>query len=129
MTGDGGQLELWAAAQPHDADTPMVVAAKSSLAQLAAAERLPPERAVLAQLVLSLAAAIDGGARHGRASAVAMAAAQLRDTMLVLDPVPEDADASADANRLLAEFMGKLEAAATRAPASGEPVRLSVVSE
>lgn len=119
MTGaDDGQLELWAVSPAHERDTPMVQAAKVSLAQLDAAERLPPERAVLAQLVLSLASAIDGGARSGRASAVAMAAAQLRDTMLVLDPPPEDADAGADANRRLAEFMAKLEAAAN----AGDPM-------
>lgn len=114
MTGgpDDGQLELWAAAPVTERDTDMVKAAKATLAQLDSAERLPPERAVLAQLVLSLAAAIDGGARSGRASAVAMAAAQLRETMLVLDPPPEDSNAAADANRRLTEFMVKLEAAA-----------------
>ena len=109
---DGGQLELWTMAPAHESDTPMVAAVKTSLATLREADRLPPERAALGQLCLSLAMAIDGGARSGRASAVAMAAAQLRDTMLVLDPPPEDGDAAADAHRRLNEFMAKLEAAA-----------------
>lgn len=113
-TTDGGQLELWELAPQHANDTPMVRAVKTSLSTLAAADRLPPERAALGQLCLSLAMAIDGGARSGRASAVAMAAAQLRDTMLVLDPPPEDGDASADAARRLTEFMAALEHAAER---------------
>lgn len=112
MTDDGGQLELWEAPAAHDSDTPMVSAVKTSLAVLREADRLPPERSALAQLCLSLAQAIDGGARSGRASAVAMAAAQLRDTMLVLDPPPEDGDAAADATRRLTEFMATLERAA-----------------
>lgn len=106
------QLELWQLPEQRTGDSPMVAAVKTSLATLAAADRLPPERAALGQLCLSLAMAIDGGARSGRASAVAMAAAQLRDTMLVLDPPPEDGDAAADAHRRLGEFMAALEAAA-----------------
>lgn len=128
-TDDGGQLELWAAAAPHAQDTPMVLAAKASLAKLADVDRLPPERAVLAQLVLSLATAIDGGARSGRASAVAMAAAQLRETMLILDPPPEDANASADANRRLADFIAALEAAAPPGGGAGDVVRLAPVDQ
>lgn len=123
MADDQGQLELWTMA-PHDArDTPLVQATKATLSVLREHDRLPPERAALAQLCLSLAAAIDGGARSGRASAVAMAAAQLRDTMLVLDPPPEDGDASADAMRMLGEFMTKLEAAAE----AGQPPELRAV--
>lgn len=109
---DTDQLALWAMPDPAAGDTPMVRATKHTLATLRAADRLPPERSALAQLCLSLAQAIDGGARSGRASAVAMAAAQLRDTMLVLDPPPEDGDAQADAARRLEAFMDKLTEAA-----------------
>lgn len=124
MAEDQGQLELWALPERREQDTPLVAATKHTLEQLRAHDRLPPERAALAQLCLSLAAAIDGGARSGRASAVAMAAAQLRDTMLVLDPPPEDGDASQDAVRLLGEFMAKLEAAAE----AGQPPELRAVT-
>lgn len=117
------QLALWELPEQHTGDTPMVAACKATLAQLRAVDRLPPERAALAQLCLSLSAAIDGGARSGRASAVAMAAAQLRDTMLVLDPPPEDGDANQDAVRLLGEFMAKLDAAAE----AGQPPELRAV--
>jgi hypothetical protein len=110
-------------APAREGDTPLVLATKATLATLRDHDRLPPERAALAQLCLSLAAAIDGGARNGRASAVAMAAAQLRETMLVLDPPPEDSDAGAEAHRLLGEFMTKLDAAAE----AGQPPELRAV--
>jgi hypothetical protein len=67
---------------------------------------------VLTQLLLSLSEAIDGGRRSGRASAVAMAAKELRETLLMIDPPPEDGSASEDAARALREFMAKVEAAA-----------------
>lgn len=109
---DEAQPGLWSMAPPDDRDTPMVAACKATLDTLRAADRLPPERAALAQLCLSLSAAIDGGARSGRASAVAMAAAQLRDTMLVLDPPPDDSDATTESLRLMRDFMERLDAAA-----------------
>lgn len=123
MSADDGQLELWTMAPHDDRDTPLVKATKATLDKLREVDRLPPERAALAQLCLSLAAAIDGGARSGRASAVAMAAAQLRETMLVLDPPPEDSDGSADSMRLLGELMTRLEAAAE----AGQPPELRAV--
>ena len=112
MSDDAGQLALWQLPSRHDSDTPLVKATKATLAQLEAADRLPPERASLAQLCIALAESIDGGAQRGRASAVAMAAAQLRETMLVLDPPADDSDASGDSQRLLRELMVRLDAAA-----------------
>lgn len=87
---------------------PMVESARTTLAALRSSGRLETRHAVLVQLVLSLAGAIDRGVQSGRASAVAMAAKQLLETMLVLDPPPEDAGAP-DAGRALAEFMAALE--------------------
>lgn len=89
-------------------DTPMVKAARATLDALATAQVLEPRHAVLVQLVMSLAGAIDAGVRSGRASAVAMAAAQLRETMLVLDPPPEVG--ATDASAALAKFVADLEA-------------------
>lgn len=86
----------------------MLKAAHHSIDTLREAGRITGGNAVLASMVLSLADAIDKGARSGRASAVAMAAAQLRETMLVLDPPPEDG-ADVDALRMLREFMDKVE--------------------
>lgn len=106
------QPPLWELPEARTSDTPMVSAAHATLGHLDHLGKLPPERAVLSQLVLSLAQAIDGGARSGRASAVALAAAQLRETMLVLDPPPEDDAAGADATRRLDDFLAKLETAA-----------------
>lgn len=88
-------------------DGPMLKAAQATIAAL----NLTPAQSALGQLVLSLAMAIDSGARSGRASAVAMAAAQLRETMLVLDP-PADDDASRDAARMLDDFLAAAERAA-----------------
>lgn len=92
----------------------MVVAARATIAALQEAERIERRHTVLVQLVLSLAAAIDRGVYSGRASAVAMAAAQLRETVLILDPPPEDGDADLAARKALAEFMADIEAHANQ---------------
>ena len=94
----------------HHADSPMVRAAKSTLAELARTGAVGARHAVQVQLVIQLAQAIDAGTRSGRASAVAMAAAQLRETMLVLDP--PDELGSADMRDRLREFMATVERAA-----------------
>ena len=85
---------------------------RATLRALDHAELLEPRHAALSQLCLSLAQAIDGGARSGRASATAMAAAQLRETLLVLDPPPAEGNEGADALARLNEFMAQLQAAA-----------------
>ena len=73
--------------------TSMRVAVAETLRALHESRLLEPRHAGLAQLALELADAVSAGARNGRASATAMAAGQLRDTLLAL-PQPEDADAS-----------------------------------
>lgn len=109
------QLELPGVVPPAgDHDSAMVSAAKRSLAQLAATGQLTERHAVQVQLVVSLAGAIDAGTRAGRASAVAMAARELRETMLVLDPPPEDPAEGAEALRRWEDFMAKVEAAANQ---------------
>jgi hypothetical protein len=108
----GDQLELPGLEPPRDNDSPMVRACRQTIAALQAADKLLPQHAVLTQLLLSLSEAIDGGRRSGRASAVAMAAKELRETLLMIDPPPEDGSASEDAARALREFMAKVEAAA-----------------
>lgn len=114
MTSERDQLELELPGMGADgrADSPMVTAARSTIRALADLERLEPRHAVLTQLILSLAEAIDRGSRTGRASAVALASKELRETLLQLDPPPEDGDASAEARRQLAELMHALELAA-----------------
>lgn len=52
---------------------------------------LEPRHSAMAQLALELADAVNAGTRGGRASAAAMAAAQLRETLLAL-PAPMAAD-------------------------------------
>lgn len=95
-----------------DLEGPMVASARVSLEALRASGSLEARHSVLVQLVISLAGAIDRGVVSGRASAVAMAAKQLLETMLVLDPPPADAgDVGAVAAReALARFVADLEA-------------------
>lgn len=91
-------------------DGAMAKAAAVSIQALVDAGNLEPRHQVLVQLVHSLAGAIDRGVQSGRASAVAMAAKQLLDTMVVLDPPPEDGtDSQRLARELLAEFHRKAE--------------------
>lgn len=105
-------LELPAA---HPSDSPMVVAAKLTLAELRRSGRVGARHAVQVQLVLALAQAIDAGSRSGRASAVAMAAAQLNETIERLDPPDES---SPELRDRLAEFMATVERAANN---GGQP--------
>lgn len=106
------QLALPGMGGARENDSAMVRACRQTIDALAAAGKLEPQHAVLTQLLLALAEAIDGGRRNGRASAVAMAARELRDTLLMIDPPPEDGEAGADALRALREFQVAVEYAA-----------------
>lgn len=120
------QLALPGMTAPSPGESPMVKACKQTITALAAVDKLLPQHAVLTQLMLSLCEAIDAGRRAGRASAVAMAARELRDTLLMIDPPPEDGSASEDAARQLREFMDRVDAA-VEAGREGPP-ELSVVN-
>lgn len=98
-------------------DSAMVVAAKRTLHALEGVDVIVERHAVLVQLVLSLSAAIDAGARSGRASAVAMAARELRETMLVLDPPPDDPAEGAEARRMWEAFVAAVELHANKGDA------------
>jgi hypothetical protein len=89
---------------PPGQDGPMARAAHATLTALAATGQLEVRHTVLVQLVQSLAGAIDRGVASGRASAVAMAAKQLLETMLVLDPPPEGPKLGDAAKRMDAFF-------------------------
>lgn len=84
-------LEL-SAEQNGRPDTGLRQAVQQTLEALAADGLLQPRHTALAQLALELADAVSAGARSGRASAAAMAAGQLRDTLLAL-PAPTEAGA------------------------------------
>lgn len=90
---------------------PMAKAARVTLEALRDAGSLEPRHSVLVQLVLSMAQAVDRGVTSGRASAAAMAAKQLLETMLVLDPPPEGPTAG-DARAQLDLFFTRVEQAA-----------------
>jgi hypothetical protein len=113
------QLALPGVGEAAESSSAMVKAAHVTLTTLEQLGRLEPRHAVLAALILELAEAIDRGRRSGRASAVAMASKELRETVLMLDPPPEsDAlDASEAARKALRDFMEQVERAA-----NGEPV-------
>lgn len=102
--------------EPHPSDSPMLRAAKATLAELARTGAVGSRHAVQVQLVIQLAGAIDAGTRSGRASAVAMASKELRETMLVLDP-PDELGSASMRDRLT-EFMASVERAANN---GGQP--------
>lgn len=115
MSSEQPQLPGLEVPEVHTSDSPMVVAAKQTLAELKRAGALGARHSVRVQLVLSLAQAIDSGARAGRASAVAMAAAQLNETVDKLDPPDES---NPELRDRLAEFMATVERAANN---GGQP--------
>lgn len=92
--------------------SPMVRAAHDTITALRDLNKLRAEHAILTQLLLELAGAIDRGRAAGRASAVAMAARELRDTLLMLDPPPEEGAAGDRAREALARFVAAVEQAA-----------------
>lgn len=89
--------------------SPLVEAVKASMVQLHQLGKIQPQHQLHVQLALQLAQAIDHGSRSGRASAVAMASKELRETFDRLDP-PEEGMGS-DAAEKLAKLMNVLEAA------------------
>lgn len=117
------QLALPGMDGPREHDSAMVRACRQTIVALEAAGKLLPQHAVLTQLLLALSEAIDGGRRSGRASAVAMAARELRDTLLMIDPPPEDGAAGDAALQLLREFTANVEAAANNGGALPEVPR------
>lgn len=113
------QLQLPGMEPARETDSLMVKACRQTIDALAEAGKLKPQHAVLTQLLLALSEAIDGGRRSGRASAVAMAAKELRETILMIDP-PDDDAASDDAAKALREFIERVEQAANERDASVE---------
>lgn len=112
MESEQTALQLPGLDDGRDSDSAMVRATRQTLQAWASSGKLLPHHAVLTQLMLSLAQAIDGGARSGRASAVAMAAQQLQSVVMLIDPPDETPGAGVEALRLLHEFMGRLDVAA-----------------
>lgn len=112
MIDEQGALDLPGLEGPRENDSAMVKATRMTLEAWAQSGKLMPHHAVLTQLMLSLAQAIDGGARSGRASAVAMAAQQLQSVVQLIDPPDETPGAGVEALRLLQEFMARLDHAA-----------------
>lgn len=85
------------------AASPMRTAVVATIEALERDGLLEPRHVALCQLALELADAVTAGRRSGRASAAAMAAGQLRDTLLALpEPV------AGDAAQRFADFVDKL---------------------
>jgi hypothetical protein len=116
------QLELPGLELDRDgtSDGPMVAATRQTLREWQASGVLMPHHAVLTQLMLSLSQAIDAGARNGRAAAVAMAAAQLRETVLQINP-PATEGVGGQALVLLHEFLERLPQPAHRSQLEAAP--------
>jgi hypothetical protein len=120
MTDEQLPLNLPGLEGVRENDSAMVKATRMTLEAWATSGKLLPHHAVLTQLMLSLAQAIDGGARSGRASAVAMAAQQLQSVVQLIDPPDETPGAGVEALRLLQQFMARLDATAGPTTVRGE---------
>lgn len=85
------------------ASSPLRIAVQKTLEALNTGKLLEPRHAAVAQLALELADAVTAGRRSGRASAVAMASAQL---LAALDALPKPAglDADAEWNKFVEEL-------------------------
>lgn len=77
----------------------------ATITALHADKLLEPRHAALCQLALELADSVSQGRRSGRASAAAMAAAQLRETLLAL-PAPASADIMEKFNDFVTSLSG-----------------------
>lgn len=98
-------LELESPGAAHG-QTSMRVAVAQTIQALQEAQLLEPRHVGLAQLALELADAVAAGARSGRASAAAMAAGQLRETLLAL-PQPQEAEAGAAFTKWVEDTLAK----------------------
>lgn len=86
--------------------SPLRVAVQATLEALDDAKLLEPRHTAIAQLALELADAVTAGRRSGRASAVAMASAQL---LAALEALPQPAGIDADAEwNMFVEDLKKL---------------------
>lgn len=101
----------------HGGLTPLEVAARRSLAALDAAGVLTEAHALPMALVLDLSRAVAVGTRTGKASAAAMAAAQLREAFAMLPDLPAGTAEDDPWTLLVAE----LRKAGAAVPASGPP--------
>jgi hypothetical protein len=81
---------------PAARDSAMVKAARRTLASLHAIGKVDETHAVLCQQMLELADVVDRGRRQGKASAVAMAAAQIIATYQLMVPETKGGDGDAD---------------------------------
>lgn len=78
-------------------------AALTTIRRLDELDLLDEADTLTVQLVIELARAVGAGVRNGRASAVAMAAKELREALATLPEVPRSGDAFDELARQLAE--------------------------
>jgi hypothetical protein len=90
-----------------------------TIAELDALGLIEPRHAMTCQLMIELARAVEAGRKSGRASAVALAAAQLREAFMSL-PEPETTPDGDDAwNQLADDLRAAAAAAVAEAAADG----------
>jgi hypothetical protein len=87
---------------PAAKESPLVTAARRTIAAVDGAGLLRERDALTCALILDLSAAVSAGTRGGRASATAMAAAQLLAAIDRLPTPPEGGDDDADPYTALA---------------------------
>jgi hypothetical protein len=99
---------------PAAHDSRLRKAAHRTIVALEAAGYLDERHAVVTQLILDLADVVDAGRRQGRASAAAMAAAQLIAAYQLLVPETKGGDGNGALDELVADIRRR--AAETRDP-------------
>lgn len=99
---------------PAERESALELAARRTLAELERLGLLEERHAVLCQLVLELSAAVAAGRKGGRASAAAMAAAQL---LAAVDQLPTPVERG-DGDDAWTQLAADLRAAADRAAAA-----------
>lgn len=118
---DGEQPPLPGLATPPVRESDLEAAARRTIRALDQAQLLEERDALTCQLVLDLAGAVATGRTSKRASAAAMAAAQLLAAMDRL-PKPSDGGVDSEIQRLVEELRNAGRAAALRDPAKPGPV-------
>lgn len=107
-------LPLPGLSAPDAGVTELEVAARRSLAALDQAGLLQETHAMAMQLVLDLARAVGLGTRSGRASAAALAAAQLREAWLLLPALDMATGVADEWDKLAADLRREADAERAR---------------
>lgn len=121
MTDADDTLPLPGLEDPEPRDSALKLSARRTIAELERLALLDDSHAVICQLILDLCDVIDAGRRQGKASAAAMAAAQLLAAYQLLKP--QETGGGSEDDRAWSELVESFQrgAAALRDSANADP--------